>query len=194
MRALILAGQGVLWDGRPCDGPRRDPAGSQRSVPLPCFLWRGSGATLQDAQTQSGHAGAHLQWYCANLVLFLSLWILKQIYCLQQKKASMRRCWFISDYVILPTDLNAQYYLMIRRQMMFELAEIYNEMMDLKLTLANRQADSETLDNHTIKKFNHLCSASAKWVRVDGPCISVQLRSIVFWSPVFSFLDTSRCS
>lgn len=46
--------------------------------------------------------------------------------------------------------------------MMFELAEIYNEMMDLKLTLANRQADSETLDNHTIKKFNHLCSASAK--------------------------------
>lgn len=64
--------------------------------------------------------------------------------------------------MILPTDLNAQYYLMIRRQMMFELAEIYNEMMDLKLTLANRQADSETLDNHTIKKFNHLCSASAK--------------------------------
>ncbi len=58
--------------------------------------------------------------------------------------------------------MNAQYYLMIRRQLMFELAEIYNEMMDLKLTLANRQADTESLDNHTIKKFNHLCSASAK--------------------------------
>ncbi|KAM8894303.1 KIF-binding protein [Spinachia spinachia] len=69
-------------------------------------------------------------------------------------------------------DLNAQYYLMIRRQMMFELAEIYNEMMDLKLTLANRQADSETLDNHTIKKFNNLCSASAKYFQMflDSLC------------------------
>ncbi|KAJ3593435.1 hypothetical protein NHX12_005770 [Muraenolepis orangiensis] len=60
-------------------------------------------------------------------------------------------------------ELNAQYYLMIRRQLMFELAETYNEMMDLKLTLANRQADSETLDSHSIKKFNHLCAASAKF-------------------------------
>lgn len=59
-------------------------------------------------------------------------------------------------------DLNGQYYLMIRRQLMFELAETYNEMMDLKLALANRQADTQSLDNHTIKKFNHLCSASAK--------------------------------
>lgn len=63
-------------------------------------------------------------------------------------------------------DLNSQYYLMIRRQLMFELAEIYNEMMDLKLTLANRQADTQSLDNHTIKKFNHLCSASAKYFQM----------------------------
>ncbi|XP_037608018.1 KIF-binding protein [Sebastes umbrosus] len=71
-------------------------------------------------------------------------------------------------------DLNAQYYLMIRRQMMFELAEIYNEMMDLKLklTLANRQADTQSLDNHTVKKFNHLCSASAKYFQmfIDSLC------------------------
>ena len=64
--------------------------------------------------------------------------------------------------IFFPVDLNSQYYLMIRRQMMFELAETYNEMMDLKLTLANRQADTESLDSHTIKKFNHLCSSSAK--------------------------------
>ncbi|KAI3377823.1 hypothetical protein L3Q82_008962 [Scortum barcoo] len=69
-------------------------------------------------------------------------------------------------------DLNSQYYLMIRRQLMFELAEIYNEMMDLKLTLANRQADTQSLDNHTIKKFNHLCSASAKYFQMflDSLC------------------------
>ncbi|XP_061820261.1 KIF-binding protein [Nerophis lumbriciformis] len=69
-------------------------------------------------------------------------------------------------------ELNAQYYLMVRRQLMFELAEIYNEMMDLKLTLANRQADTQSLDNHTIKKFNHLCSASAKYYQMflDSLC------------------------
>ncbi|XP_063333255.1 KIF-binding protein [Pelmatolapia mariae] len=69
-------------------------------------------------------------------------------------------------------DLNAQYYLMIRRQLMFELAETYNEMMDLKLALANRQADTQSLDNHTIKKFNHLCSASAKYFQMflDSLC------------------------
>ncbi|KAM7423960.1 hypothetical protein PAMA_000357 [Pampus argenteus] len=63
-------------------------------------------------------------------------------------------------------DLNSQYYLMIRRQLMFELAETYSEMMDQKLTLANRQADSQSLDNHSIKKFNHLCSASAKYFQM----------------------------
>ncbi|XP_041649821.1 KIF-binding protein [Cheilinus undulatus] len=69
-------------------------------------------------------------------------------------------------------DLNNQYYLMIRRQLMFELAEIYNEMMDLKLTLANRQADVQSLDKHTIKKFNHLCSASTKFFQMflDSLC------------------------
>ncbi|KAK2854156.1 hypothetical protein Q5P01_006817 [Channa striata] len=69
-------------------------------------------------------------------------------------------------------DLNSQYYLLIRRQLMFELAETYSEMMDLKLTLANRQADTQSLDNHTIKKFNHLCSASAKYFQtfLDSLC------------------------
>ncbi|CAL1603939.1 unnamed protein product [Knipowitschia caucasica] len=60
-------------------------------------------------------------------------------------------------------ELNARYYLMIRRQLMFELAETYNDMMDLKLALANRQDDTQSLDSHTIKKFNHLCSSSAKF-------------------------------
>ncbi|KAM9409233.1 KIF-binding protein [Pholidichthys leucotaenia] len=69
-------------------------------------------------------------------------------------------------------DLNSQYYLMIRRQLMFELAETYNEMMDLKLTLANRQADTQGLDNHTIKKFNSLCASSAKYFQMflDSLC------------------------
>ncbi|XP_017274282.1 KIF-binding protein [Kryptolebias marmoratus] len=69
-------------------------------------------------------------------------------------------------------DLNAQYYLLIRRQLMFELAETYNEMMDEKLSLANRQADMQSLDSHTIKKINHLCSASTKYFQMflDSLC------------------------
>ncbi|XP_003969525.1 KIF-binding protein [Takifugu rubripes] len=60
-------------------------------------------------------------------------------------------------------ELNAQYYLMIRRQLMFELAEIYNEMMDLKMIRANTQADTQSLDKHSIKKINHLCSSAVKY-------------------------------
>ncbi|XP_076141517.1 KIF-binding protein [Alosa pseudoharengus] len=57
-------------------------------------------------------------------------------------------------------DLNAQYYLLVCRQLQFELAETYYEMMDLKLAVADRQDD---LDAHTVKKFNTLCSASMKY-------------------------------
>uniref|UniRef100_A0A7N8YK08 KIF-binding protein n=1 Tax=Mastacembelus armatus TaxID=205130 RepID=A0A7N8YK08_9TELE len=69
-------------------------------------------------------------------------------------------------------DLNAKYYLLIRRQLMFELAETFMEMTDLKLALANRQTDTQSLDNHTIKKFNYLCSASAKYFQMflDSLC------------------------
>ncbi|XP_051508044.1 KIF-binding protein [Myxocyprinus asiaticus] len=60
-------------------------------------------------------------------------------------------------------DLNAQYYLLICRQMQFELAETYYEMMDLKLAVADKQ---DQPDVHTIKKFNHLCSSSIKYYQM----------------------------
>nr|XP_040025201.1 KIF-binding protein-like [Gasterosteus aculeatus aculeatus] len=102
-----------------------------------------------------GHATDHVEILQDHNALFRSLAFYEED--LERRcKMHKRRVDMLEP---ICNDLNAQYYLMIRRQMMFELAEIYNEMMDLKLTLANRQADSETLDNHTIKKFNHLCSA-----------------------------------
>lgn len=69
-------------------------------------------------------------------------------------------------------DLNSQYYLLIRRQLMFELAETYNEMTDLKLSRTNRQGDTQSLDNHTMKKINHLCSSSVKYFQMflDSLC------------------------
>ncbi|KAM6977450.1 KIF-binding protein [Aplochiton taeniatus] len=60
-------------------------------------------------------------------------------------------------------DLNAQYYLLVCRQLQFELAEIFNDMMDLKLAVANRQ---EELESHTIKKFNLLCASSTKYFQM----------------------------
>lgn len=73
---------------------------------------------------------------------------------------------FLTFFFFFFTDLNSQYYLFIRRQLMFEIAETYNEMADLKLSRANRHGDTQSLDNHTIKKINHLCSSSAKWVLI----------------------------
>ncbi|XP_062320006.1 KIF-binding protein [Osmerus eperlanus] len=60
-------------------------------------------------------------------------------------------------------ELNAQYYLLICRQLQFELAETHYEMMDLKLAVANRQ---DQLDAHTVKKFNHLCSSSIRYYQM----------------------------
>lgn len=153
---FTLKGQGLLSDGWLCDRPHRDFAGSQCSVPIPGLLWRGSGAALQDAQTKGGHAGADLQRYFFKDTVMSFL--MKFSWGRTEANDQLADLTFLSFSV----DLNAQYYLMIRRQLMFELAETYNEMMDLKLALANRQADTQSLDNHTIKKFNHLCSASAK--------------------------------
>lgn len=56
------AGQGVFCDGWICHRPHRNPAGPQRSLQVSGLLWRGSGATLQDAQTENWHAGANLHW------------------------------------------------------------------------------------------------------------------------------------
>lgn len=92
------------------------------------------------------------------------------------------------------TDLNSQYYLLIRRQLMFELAETYNEMTDLKLSRTNRQGDTQSLDNHTMKKINHLCSSSVKWVSICVRTEAVSLFHISSFGLVFCSPDISRCS
>lgn len=57
-------------------------------------------------------------------------------------------------------DLNPQYYLLISRQLQFELADTYYEMMDLKVAIGNRL---EELDSHTIKKINSLAQLAIKY-------------------------------
>lgn len=63
--------------------------------------------------------------------------------------------------------------------MMFELAETYDEMMNLKMIRANTQADTQSLDKHSIKKINHLCSSAAKWESIcDSGVMSLHLLHI----------------
>nr|XP_008113404.1 PREDICTED: KIF1-binding protein [Anolis carolinensis] len=60
----------------------------------------------------------------------------------------------------LYAGLNPQYYLLLSRQLQFELADTYYEMMDLKVAIGNRL---EELDSHTIKKINSLAQMAMKY-------------------------------
>ncbi|XP_033736079.1 KIF-binding protein-like [Pecten maximus] len=55
-------------------------------------------------------------------------------------------------------ELNPQHYLLIIRQLTFELAEIYSQMVDLKFTIM--ESESSTPSRHIIKKINTLVQQS----------------------------------
>ncbi|XP_069609507.1 KIF-binding protein isoform X1 [Ranitomeya imitator] len=57
-------------------------------------------------------------------------------------------------------ELNPQYYLLICRQLQFELADTYYEMMDLKVAIGNKL---DEMDSHTIKKINSLAQSAIKF-------------------------------
>uniref|UniRef100_A0A8C5Q995 KIF-binding protein n=1 Tax=Leptobrachium leishanense TaxID=445787 RepID=A0A8C5Q995_9ANUR len=54
-------------------------------------------------------------------------------------------------------ELNPQYYLLVCRQLQFELADICYEMMDLKIAIGNTL---DEMDSHTIKKINTLAQSA----------------------------------
>ncbi|XP_048587633.1 KIF-binding protein [Nematostella vectensis] len=58
-------------------------------------------------------------------------------------------------------ELNPQHYLQICRQLMFETAEAYSEMVDLKIALAKESGVPPSV--HVIKKINHLVTQSIKF-------------------------------
>uniref|UniRef100_A0A2D4JDX1 KIF-binding protein n=2 Tax=Micrurus lemniscatus lemniscatus TaxID=129467 RepID=A0A2D4JDX1_MICLE len=60
----------------------------------------------------------------------------------------------------LYSGLNPQYYLLLCRQLQFELADTYYEMMDLKVAIGNKL---EELDSHTVKKINSLAQMAMKF-------------------------------
>lgn len=58
-------------------------------------------------------------------------------------------------------ELNPQHYLLICRQLMFEIAEIYNDMADLKTALSRESSSPPT--PHTVKKINQITNQSIRF-------------------------------
>ncbi|XP_078268878.1 KIF-binding protein [Rhinoraja longicauda] len=55
------------------------------------------------------------------------------------------------------TELNPQYYLLVCRQLQFEMGDTFYEMMELKVSIANQL---DELDSHNVKKINQLAQSA----------------------------------
>lgn len=63
----------------------------------------------------------------------------------------------------LIVDLNPQYYLLVNRQIQFEIAHAYYDMMDLKVAIADKLREP---DSHTVKKINSLNQSALKYYQL----------------------------
>nr|AAH38828.1 2510003E04Rik protein [Mus musculus] len=63
----------------------------------------------------------------------------------------------------LTVDLNPQYYLLVSRQIQFEIAHAYYDMMDLKVAIADKLRDP---DSHIVKKINSLNKSALKYYQL----------------------------
>ncbi|XP_036192824.1 KIF-binding protein isoform X3 [Myotis myotis] len=63
----------------------------------------------------------------------------------------------------LIVDLNPQYYLLVNRQIQFEIAHAYYDMMDLKVAIADKLRDP---DSHIVKKINNLNKSAMKYYQL----------------------------
>ncbi|KAB0349446.1 hypothetical protein FD754_014303 [Muntiacus muntjak] len=63
----------------------------------------------------------------------------------------------------LMVDLNPQYYLLVNRQIQFEIAHAYYDMMDLKVAIADKLRDP---DSHIVKKINNLNKSALKYYQL----------------------------
>ena len=66
----------------------------------------------------------------------------------------------IDMLIPLVTGLNPQYYLQVVRQLQYEIGEVYSEMTELKIAIAN---NDEVPTVHQIKKINVLANSGIKF-------------------------------
>ena len=73
-------------------------------------------------------------------------------------KMHKRRVDMLSEVLI---ELNPQHYLLVCRQLMFEIAESYSDMIDLKMSIAEESGGAPSM--HAVKKINTLINQSIKF-------------------------------
>ena len=73
----------------------------------------------------------------------------------RQCKMHKRRIDMLTE---LLSELNQQFYLLVCRQLIFEIGESYSTMLDLKLAILEEQGTAPT--NHAVCKINHLTQSS----------------------------------
>lgn len=75
-------------------------------------------------------------------------------------KMHKRRVDMLSEVLI---ELNPQHYLLVCRQLMFEIAEAYSDMADLKIAIVDESGGRPTA--HSVKKINALINQSIKFFK-----------------------------
>ncbi|XP_073541721.1 KIF-binding protein [Phyllobates terribilis] len=103
-----------------------------------------------------GHVTDHIEVIQDHSVLFKVLAFFEEDYE-RRCKMHKRRVDMLEP---LCKELNPQYYLLICRQLQFEMADTYYEMMDLKVAIGNKL---DEMDSHTIKKINSLAQSAIKF-------------------------------
>lgn len=73
-------------------------------------------------------------------------------------KMHKRRVDMLSEVLV---ELNPQHYLLVCRQLMFEIAEAYSDMVDLKMAIAEESGGPPSV--HAVKKINMLINQSIKF-------------------------------
>lgn len=103
-----------------------------------------------------GHVTDHIEVVQDHSALFKILAFFEEDYE-RRCKMHKRRVDMLEP---LTKELNPQYYLLICRQLQFELADTYYEMMDLKVAIGNKL---DEMDTHTIKKINSLAQSAIRY-------------------------------
>ncbi|XP_053307035.1 KIF-binding protein [Spea bombifrons] len=103
-----------------------------------------------------GHVTDHIEIVQDHSALFKVLAFFEEDYE-RRCKMHKRRVDMLEP---LCKELNPQYYLLVCRQIQFELADTYYEMMDLKVAIGNKL---DEMDMHTIKKINTLAQSAINY-------------------------------
>ncbi|XP_056386287.1 KIF-binding protein isoform X2 [Hyla sarda] len=103
-----------------------------------------------------GHVTDHIEVIQDHSALFKVLAFFEEDYE-RRCKMHKRRVDMLEP---LCKELNPQYYLLVCRQLQFEMADTYYEMMDLKVAIGNKL---DEMDSHIIKKINSLAQSAIKY-------------------------------